>query len=73
MVDVYRFYTFTKEFQNLKQHNQYQLLFLYTQINDIEQCAGNTCTHTHTHKQETTTTKREREEGFRIHKEDYVN
>lgn len=29
--------------------------------------------HTHTNNKKETTTKREREEGFRIHKEDYVN
>lgn len=51
MVDVHRLYTFTKELQNLTQHNQYQLQFFYTEINDIDHSTGNT--------------KTEREEGFR--------
>lgn len=57
MVDVYKLYTFTKEFQNLTQRNQYQLQFFYTEINDIEQCTGNT----------------QREEGFRLHEADQMN
>lgn len=53
MVNVHRLYTFTKEFQNLTQCNQYQLQFFYTEINDIDHSTGNTHTKT------------EREEGFR--------
>lgn len=47
MVDFHRLYTFTKEFQNLTQRNQYQLQFFYTEINDVDHSTGNT----HTPKQ----------------------
>lgn len=57
MVDVHRLYTFTKEFQNLTQRNQYQLQFFYTEINDID------------HSTADTHTKTEREVGFRLRKQ----
>lgn len=61
MVDVYRLFKFTKEFQNLTQHNQYQLQFFYTEINDREHCTGNTHAQT------------EREEGFRLPEAGHMN